>query len=117
MSYRCTIESVLTYGVCVWYGSCSVAEKKALQRVVNSAQKTINTQLPAIQDLYTSRCLRKATSITKDPTHPGHHLPALLPSSRRYRSAKTHTTRFLNSFYPRAITALNTALKNIPLAL
>lgn len=44
--------------------------------------------------------------------HPGHHLFALLPSGRRYRTVKTHTTRLLNSFYPRAITVLNTALKN-----
>lgn len=109
--YRCTIESVLTYGICIWYGSCSVAEKKALQRVVNSAQKITNTQLPAIEDIYTSRCLQKAKGILKAPTHPAHHLFALLPSGRRYRCLKARTTRLLNSFYPRAITILNAALK------
>ncbi|XP_059827153.1 paladin-like, partial [Hypanus sabinus] len=61
--YRCTIESILTYCISVWYLSCTAADRRALQRVVSSAQKTIGTQLPALEDTYSSRCLRKATSI------------------------------------------------------
>ncbi|KAL0147888.1 hypothetical protein M9458_056809, partial [Cirrhinus mrigala] len=56
--YRCTIESILTNCVTVWYGSCSVAERKALQRVVKTAQRIIGTPLPAIEDLQKIHCMR-----------------------------------------------------------
>ncbi|KAK0151012.1 hypothetical protein N1851_007892 [Merluccius polli] len=39
VSYRCSIESVLAYCISAWYTSCSAAEKKALQRIINTAQK------------------------------------------------------------------------------
>src|SRR4029434_10602553 len=34
--YRCTIESILTNCISVWFGSCSVADRKTLQRVVKT---------------------------------------------------------------------------------
>ena len=40
---------------------------------------------------------------------PGHHLFKLLPSGRRFRAIKTKTNRLRNSFYPRAVVALNAA--------
>lgn len=40
--YSCTIEIVLTYGVLVWYGSRSAADRKALQRII----ETRHHQLP-----------------------------------------------------------------------
>ncbi|KAI3362572.1 hypothetical protein L3Q82_001607 [Scortum barcoo] len=39
--YRCVVESVLSSCIIVWHGSCSAAEKKALQRVVKAAQRTV----------------------------------------------------------------------------
>ena len=108
--YRCSIESVLTYCINVWYWSCTAAERTALQRVVNTAQKIIGRPLPSLADLYSSRCLRKAQSIVEDPSHPGHGNLEMLPSGRRYRVPLTKTTRLKNSFYPRAIAALNNNL-------
>ncbi len=70
--YRCSIESILTYCICVWFSSCTVAERKALQRVVNTAQKIIGCPLPSLEDRYSSYCLRKANNILRDPYHPGH---------------------------------------------
>ena len=105
--YRCSIESILTYCMNVWFGSCTVAERSALQRVVNTAQKIIGCPLPPLADLYSSRCLRKAQSIVEDPFHPGHGNLVMLPSGKRYRGLHTRTSRYNNSFYPRAIAALN----------
>ena len=34
--YRCTIETVLSYGISLWFASCTAAERKALQRVIKS---------------------------------------------------------------------------------
>ena len=67
--YNCVIESILTNCVTVWYGSCSVAAHKELQRVVKTAQHIIGTPLPAI-DVQRKRCLRQARSILKVSFHP-----------------------------------------------
>jgi hypothetical protein len=34
----CTIESILTCCITTWYGNCSASNRKALQRVVGTAQ-------------------------------------------------------------------------------
>ncbi|MCI4389835.1 hypothetical protein PGIGA_G00103570 [Pangasianodon gigas] len=101
--YRCAIESILTNCITVWYGNCSVADRKALQRVVKTTQRITKTPLPAIEVVQKKRCLRRARNILKDSSHPAHSLFQLLPSRRRYRSLKTKTSRFRNSFFPTAI--------------
>ncbi|KAI5608791.1 gastrula zinc finger protein XlCGF28.1-like, partial [Silurus asotus] len=105
--YRCIIESILTNSITVWYGGSTVCERKALQRVVKTAQRITGTQIPAVKHLHHSRCLRKAHSIIKDSSHPSHKLFNLLPSQRRYRNLHTRTSRFRDSFFPSTITLLN----------
>ncbi|XP_036379236.1 olfactory receptor 1509-like [Megalops cyprinoides] len=105
--YRCTIESILTGSITAWYGSCTVLDRKALQRVVRLAQRITRTELPAIQDLYSQRCRRKAQRILSDHSHSTHSLFMLLPSGRRYRSIRNRTSRFRDSFYQQAIRLLN----------
>ena len=70
--YRCSIESILTYCMGVWYWSCTAAERDALQRVINTAQKIIRCSLPSLSELSNSHFLKKAHSILEDPSHPGH---------------------------------------------
>ncbi len=105
--YRGTIESVLTSCITVWYGNCSAADRKTLQRTVNTAAKIIGAPLPSILDIFLARCSSKTNSIVKDPTHPSHSLFQLLPSGRRYRSIRACSARLLNSFFPQAVRALN----------
>ncbi len=104
---RGTIESVLTSCITVWYGNCSAADRKTLQRTVNTAAKIIGAPLPPILDIFLARCSSKTNNIMKDPTHPSHSLFQLLPSGRRYRSIRARSTRLLNSFFPQAVRALN----------
>jgi hypothetical protein len=66
--YSCIIESILTGCITAWYSTGSASNRKALQRVVCTAQYITGAMLPAIQDLYTRRCQRKALKIVKDPT-------------------------------------------------
>ncbi|XP_064815174.1 C-type lectin domain family 4 member F-like [Oncorhynchus masou masou] len=47
--------------------------------VVHTAQYSTGAKLPAIQDLYTRRCQRKALKLVKDPDHPIQRLFSLLP--------------------------------------
>ncbi len=105
--YRGTIESVLTSCITVWYGNCSAADRKTLQRTVNTAAKIIGAPLPSILDIFLARCSSKTNSIMKDPTHPSHSLFQLLPSGRRYRSIRARSARLLNRFFPQAVRALN----------
>ena len=105
-SSKCTIESILAGCITAWYGNCSASDRKALQRVVCKAQYINGAKVPAIQDLYTRRCQRKALKIVKDSRHPSHRRVSLLPHGKWYRSAKSRSKRLLNSFYPQAITLL-----------
>ncbi|KAK0142660.1 RNA-directed DNA polymerase from mobile element jockey [Merluccius polli] len=105
--YRCAIESILTNCITAWYGNCSVADRKSLQQVVKTAQRVTGTPLPAIEVVRKKRCLNRARSILKDPSHPANGLFQLLPSRRRFRSLQTKTSRFRNSFFPTAVSLLN----------
>jgi hypothetical protein len=103
--YSCNIESIGC--ITAWYGNCSASDRKALQRVVRTAQYITGAKLSAIQNLYTRQCQRKALKTIKDPSHPSHRLFSLLPHGKRYRSAKSRIKRLLNSIYPQAIRYLN----------
>jgi hypothetical protein len=61
--YSCNIESILTGCNTAWYGN-----RKALQRVVSTAQYTAGAELPAIQDIYTKLWQRKAQKIQNPST-------------------------------------------------
>ncbi|KAM7373781.1 hypothetical protein PAMA_022061 [Pampus argenteus] len=107
--YRATIESIMTYCICIWYASSTAAQRNALQGVIKTAQKIVGCPLPTLEDLHRLRCVKKAHNIIKDTSHPGHPLFELLPSGKRYRSIRARTNRFMHSFYPTAITCLNAA--------
>ncbi|KAI4901873.1 hypothetical protein NFI96_006975 [Prochilodus magdalenae] len=81
--YRGTIESILSSCITAWFGNCIASDRKSLQRVVRTAEKIIGVSLPTIMDIYTTRCIRKATSIVDDHTHPSHTLFTLLPYEKR----------------------------------
>ncbi len=68
--YRGTIESVLTSCITVWYGNCSAADRKILQRTVNTAAKIIGAPLPSILDIFLARCSSITNSIVKAPPIP-----------------------------------------------
>ncbi|KAK2899445.1 hypothetical protein Q8A73_012574 [Channa argus] len=108
MFYRGTIESILSSCITAWFGNCTVADRKTLQRIVRTAEKIIGVSLPSIMHIYTTRCIRKANSIVDDPTHPSHTLFTFLPSGKRFRSIRATTSRLCNSFFPQAIRLLNT---------
>eukprot|EP00064_Thunnus_orientalis_P011277 superscaffoldBa00001612_g11307 len=65
--YRCVVESTLTFSITTWYGNCSAADRKALQRV-----EITRSSLPSIVDIYISRCRSSASRIMGDPTHRAH---------------------------------------------
>ena len=107
--YNCAISSILTYGLLVWFSSCTKAEQQVLQRVVKTVGKIIGTTLPEISTIFTTRCRRRVNNILRDHHHPAHHLFQLLPSGRRFRAIRARTTRLANSLFPQAVRLLNNA--------
>ena len=102
--YSCTIESITA-----WYGNCSASGRKALQRVVRTAQYITGAKLPAIQDLYARRCQRKAQRNVQDSCYPSHRVFSLLPHGKQYRSTKSlypylHVQIHTTNLYPRTLT-------------
>ncbi|KAJ8361361.1 hypothetical protein SKAU_G00178860 [Synaphobranchus kaupii] len=96
------------------YGLSSAQDRKALQRVVRSAERTIGITLPTLQDLYIRRCRTRACRIMKDPHHPNNGLFQLLRSGKRLRSHAAKTERLRRSFFPQAIRTVNSDLTRAP---
>ncbi|GAA6088507.1 uncharacterized protein LOC109141784, partial [Tachysurus ichikawai] len=105
--YTCTIESVLTSSITSWFGNSTMQDRRALQRVVRSAERTIHTELPDLKDIYSTWCRTRARKIVKDLRHPNNGLFSLLRSGKRIRSLKANTERMRRSFFPQAIRILN----------
>jgi hypothetical protein len=80
--YRFTIESILLGCITGWYSNCTALNRKALQRLVWSAQHITGGKLPALQDTYSTRSHRKDKKIIKDNNHPSHCLFTPLSSRR-----------------------------------
>ncbi|KAK3545430.1 hypothetical protein QTP70_007397 [Hemibagrus guttatus] len=107
--YTAIIESVLTSSITVWFAAATARDKAKLQRVIHSAEKVIGCSLPSLQELYFSRSRRRAAKIAADPSHPGNELFRSFPSGKRLRSIRTKTSRHKNSFFPTAVSLLNSA--------
>jgi len=56
--YHCAVESVLTYGLLVWFAACTSSEKE-----VRVAGKITGVTLPDISIVYTSRCMNRVKDI------------------------------------------------------
>uniref|UniRef100_A0A3P8QH73 Reverse transcriptase domain-containing protein n=1 Tax=Astatotilapia calliptera TaxID=8154 RepID=A0A3P8QH73_ASTCA len=102
--YSCTIESILAGNILTWFGNSTMQDRRALQRVVRSAERTIRSELPDLHSIYSRRCWTKARKMVKDLSHPNNRL---LRSGKRFRSLKTNTERLRRSFFPQAIRSLN----------
>ena len=105
--YKASIESILTFSICVWFGGLTREEKASLNRVIKISGRIIGSELPSIEKLFEERSLSKSKKIIQDQTHPARRLFQVMPSGRRYRSLKAKTDRFKNSFYLQAIRLLN----------
>ncbi|KAF7656112.1 hypothetical protein LDENG_00045820, partial [Lucifuga dentata] len=107
--YTAITESVITSSISVWFGSATSQSKHSLQWIVRCAERIIGCPLPSITNLPSARSNKTARKIMADPSHPGHTLFQHLPSLRnqRLRALNTRTTHHLHSFFPQAITLIN----------
>ena len=106
--YNSVVESVLTFSLCVWYGNTTQRQRDRLERVIRTAVKIIGCELPSLASIYSKRSVARARKIIADVSHPAKELSQLPPSGKRYRSFKSRTNRFKNSYFPLVVSALST---------
>ena len=56
--FSCNIESILTSSITAWYGNCSASDRKALQRVVRTAQYITGPLHQAVSEEGPKNCQR-----------------------------------------------------------
>lgn len=61
--YRTIVEGTLAYCISVWYTGCSAADRRALQMVINTTPKITGCSLTCLEDMTSSRCHSRASSI------------------------------------------------------
>ncbi len=112
IQFHTVIQSVLCTSITLWFGSATKQNRNQLTMDSQDCRKSHWCQ-PALHMLHMSRVRKQAGNIIVDLSHPGHNLFQLLPSGRRYRALYTNTTRHTNSFFPQAITLMNTSISHI----
>jgi len=101
------LESIISFGIAAWYGNCSVACKRKLNKVVKASVKLGVSQSKSLEELYNFCVLQRANIIIADGSHPLHVMYCLLRSGSRYRAEYTRTVRYNKSFVPASIRLLN----------
>jgi hypothetical protein len=105
--YRSMLESVISFGIAVWYGNCSVASRKKLFRVIKSSIRLGVLNSKSLEELYNFYVMQRADIIISDVNHPLHDMYHLLRSGSRFRTELTRTVRYNKSFVPSSIRLLN----------
>ena len=68
--YRSVIESIIGFGITVWFGGTASSEKNELERIVRHASRIVGRELPSVASLYCTRLFRIERKIISDTSHP-----------------------------------------------
>ena len=93
--YRSIVQSTLLYCMCVWFGNCTIAQRRKLDRIVKTALKLGVKDCRYTEYLYNESLFKKATKIMCDPTHQLHDCFLVMRSSKRLRNTKIRTARYI----------------------
>ncbi len=105
--YQAVIESIIRYGIPVWFGNLTIQVKSKLARLLKIAMKTIGRkEYLSLESLHEQSVLREAHQILANPLHVLHTEYELLPSGRRYRFPMCRY-RFKKYFIPMSVKMLN----------
>ena len=101
--YTATIGSLINFAITCWYGNATANMKHRIDRLIEKASRTTQTQLPSLEVLFNARCLSTVNKILQDPLHPLHHKYITSVRSGRLLSIIARTERFKNSFVPLSV--------------
>ena len=59
--YQSVIESILCFGVSVWFGATASRDKAPLERIVRQASRIAGCDFPSVASLYNTRLCRRAS--------------------------------------------------------
>jgi hypothetical protein len=110
--FNATITSVLLYACASFYGMLSKCLKEDMERPRKICCRLLSASCKVPEDfdaVYKSRTLSNANRIRKDAGHPLNKEFELLPSGRRLRVQYARTSRYRDTFIPKAIVLLNAA--------
>ena len=105
--YRATIESILTFSITVWFSSTTEEDKKLINKVMKQASRVIGSQVPSLEEIFTSRTIKRCQKIMPEKSHPAYNLFQPLRSGQRLRAIQVRTNRARNGFFPMAVKLLN----------
>ena len=109
MFYSSVVSSVLTFGLLSWGGNICRRDRETLDKVIRKASGVVGRVQDNLDILHDRRMTQKLNDILDDATHPLRleFDDRLIQRSGRMRVPKARTSRYSNSFVPRAIISFN----------
>lgn len=104
--YKSIIESVMSFAVVTWFGSCTKKDQKKLCKVIRIA-KRMGVNTTSLIDLYNEGCLRLTKKIIEDVTHPLNHKYKFMRSGSRLCVPSLRTSRYSSTFVPSSMKIYN----------
>ena len=113
--YSSVIRSVLTFGLTSWGGNLSEEDKGRVNKLIRKAGgvHVFGKRQDSLDTLYDRRSRNKLTTILKDETHPLRPTfdSMKIDRSGRFRTEKTRTVRYGQSFVPAVAEKFNQSFK------
>lgn len=99
--YKATIESILRYGIIVWFGNLTVKMKTQVNNLMRVAGKITGIKtLGSLKDIFELCTIQQANKILSDSSHVLSVEYELMNSGRRYRVPLCKHNRYKHSFVP-----------------
>jgi len=105
--YSSIVQSVLSFSIVCWFGTCSAQAKVKLNRIVSNCERLGVSNITPLMDIYKKCVIQRSKVIYNDKLHPLNSHYEYLPSGRRLRSITTRTSRYLKSFVPSSVAIIN----------
>ena len=111
--YRSVFISIISYHIVCFGGLVAKGEKNRIDRIIRKAERIVGKEQLRLDSVYRFSLQRKPRVVMGDESHPFHPRLAnrVIARSGRLRPYTAATSRFRNSFIPRAISHVNSTFE------